>query len=456
MTEELTAQLSSLRSLRVASRTSASAYRGTNKPISAIARELGVDGIIEGSVMRSGNDARVTVQLIDGANDRQIWSQSFDRSGSEVLSLQRDVAREIVERVRATVSPAERAEMTRLPTRSMEAYEAYLHAKYKLATSLGTRADADDALRYAEQAVKLDPEFAEAWVAVAGACEAQMFGWGGGKEYDEKAYVAIEKALSLNPSLADAYQARGQLKYNRLHNYDIPAAIADYRKAIALNPNLAEAHQSLGSELTHLGLHDEAIREFQTTLRLDPSNSGAKFRMARALWQSNRFNEALEVFERYGGVSFDRAAILAFLGRRDEARKSVATLQNASRISDGSAVLALIDAMEGKSALSEDEMRRAFETGHQGAHFHHAAFLLAAACAELGRADDAVHWLDFAANNGMPNYPLFRNNPSVRKLHGNAAYEAFMAALRLRWDQMVATSSSRSSRTPPAPASTSR
>jgi serine/threonine protein kinase/tetratricopeptide (TPR) repeat protein len=459
MTEELTSQLSSVRSLRVASRTSASAYRGTTKPISTIARELGVDGVIEGSVVRTGNDARVTIQLIDGATDRHVWSQSFDRSGSDVLSLQRDVAREIVGQVRATLSPMERAELARTPTRSVEAYEAYLHAKYKGQTAMTKRADADESLRYAKQAVKLDPQFAEAWVALAKACQAEMFSWGGGKEYDEEAYIAIEKALALNPALAEAYSVRGFLNYNPLHNWDLAAAIADYRKAIAINPNFADAYDSLGAELVHLGLHDEAIRALHTALRLDPGTGGQfqldeeKFLLARALWQSNRFAEALEVFERYAIVNAEHGVVLAYLGRRDEAR-SVATASQYP--SDTYAALALIDAMERKDAAADEKIRRSFEAGHGNTQFHHAAFLLAAACAEMGRTNDAVRYLDIAANTGMPNYPLFRDNPSMRKLHGKPAYEAFMQALQLRWNQIVATSSPQPSRTAPAPASASR
>jgi TolB-like protein/tRNA A-37 threonylcarbamoyl transferase component Bud32 len=437
MTEELTSQLAAVRSLRVASRTSAGAYRGTTKPISTIARELGVDGVIEGSVLRSGSAARVTVQLIDGATDRHLWAATIDHGGNDLMSLQRDVAREIADRISATLSPHDREELQRQPTHSVAAYDAYLHAQYKLNTAVGKREDADDAVRYAEEATRLDPNFAEAWVTIANASEAQMFSWGCGKECDERGYIAVQKALALNPSLASAYQARGQLKYNSLHNFDIAAAIGDYRKAIEINPNLAAAHHALGAELTHLGLHDEAIREFRTTLRLDPTHEGAKFRMARALWQSNRFAAALEVYERYAIVLPERAVPLVFLGRRDDARRLCANREDA----DAAAVRALIDAVEGNAAAAETEMHRAFDAGGKAPHFHHAAVLLAAADAEMGKAAEAVHWLEVAANHGMPNYPLFRDNPSLRKLRGNAAYESFMADLRLRWDQIVATSS---------------
>ena len=442
LTEEITSQLASVRALRVASRTSASAYRGTTKPLAEVAKQLGVDALIEGSVVRSGNNARVTIQLIDGRTDRHLWSHSFEAQGANVLALERDIASEISDRVRVTLSPDERAHMASLPTSNSDAYDAYLHATYKLATAFGNNADARDALQYAEKAVALDPSFAEGYVAIARACQANIFTGNGGKEFDEKGFVAVQKALSLNPSLASAYMARGNLQYNEWHGYDIAASVADYRRAISLSPNSPELHHTLGSELTHMGRHAEALDEFRTTLRLDPSNSGAKFRLSRALWQSNRFAEALENYERYGISHFEKAVTLAYLGRSAEAWRAIDEDTKSSDEprfdADRSSARALLYAMAGKRAEAEQQIERSSNLERKGIHFHHAAFVLAAAEAELGDEEKSVQWLQFAANTGMPNYPLFRDNPSMMKLHGKPRYEAFMSDLRLRWEQMSA------------------
>ena len=443
MTEELTSQVAAVRSVRVISRTSANAYRGTTKPLSAIARELGVDAVIEGSVVRAGNRARITVQLIDAATDRHLWSRSFERSESDILSLQRDVAGEIVQQIRATLAPAERAELKRLPTTNAEAYDAYLHGEYAVSVSISNRKSADDALRYAELAAKLDPDFADAWVLVARACQAILFNWEGGRDLDEKGMIAIEKALAINPGLAEAYHARGQMQYNALHNFDIASAIRDYRRAAALNPNLAGAHHSLCSELNHLGLYDEAVVECKTALRLDPKLEGARIRLGRAFWQSNRFAEALDVYDRYALIHHEKFITLAYLGRRGDAQAGIDAGLNGvymktnakDRDADLIAAGALVDAMAGKPV--DGKARRAFEINGTAAHFHHAAFALASAYGELGDAKTAVHWLAVASKTGMPNYPLFRENPSMRKLHGNAEYEAFMKELRPRWEELV-------------------
>ena len=449
MTEELTAELASVRSLRVTSRTSASAFRGTTKKLTDVARDLGVDGLIEGSVIRTGDRARITIQLIDGRTDRHVWAQTFERTGADILALQRDVAAEIVRHIEATLSPTERQHLSTLPTHNMEAYQAFLQATYKMSTGLSTEQDADDAVRYAERAVALDPEFAEAWVALARACEQKMFGWNGGKEYDEKGFLAIQRALALDPSLATAYATRGVLQYNRWHEYNIAAAIKDYRRALQLNPNLADAHQLLCSESNHLGLHDQAISECTATLQLDPHNFGGKLRLGRAQWQSNRFQDAVASYERFDIPMFENAVALGYLGRIDDARKVIATDRERRRTArdprslqyqegDRASAEAFLSALQNDAVRATEHMRRAEQFQRDNPHFHHAATILAAAAAELHRPAEAVRYLTIAADTGMPNYPLFANNPSLQKLKGTPEYDRFMSSLRSRWETIMA------------------
>lgn len=449
MTDELTTDLARIGSLRVISETSAMRYRGTHKTLQQIAQELNVDAIIEGSVARSGDQVRITAQLIDGKTDRHLWAENYSRSGGNALGLQRDVARAIANRIHLKLTPTEASRLEALPTHDQQAYDAYLHAKYHIDSALAVEADANAAVAEAEQAVTLDPDFAEAYVVIAQGCFAKIFDWAGGKEHDEKAFVALGRAIALNPALAEAYATRGTLYYTRFHNFDVVNAVADYRKAVSLNPNLAEAHHNLGAELTHVGLHDQAIEEFRTTLRLDPQNEGAKYRLGRALWQSQRFTEALQNYDRYNVVSFEKALTLAYLGRRQQAWETIEGV--AQQIAgtrrggfrgdpeDVAAVRAFLYATEATPRKAEHEIQVTARLGRDNDHFHHAAFILSAACAEMGRPDEAVAWLRRAAETGMPNYPLFRDNPSISKLRGNPEYEQFMAQLKRRWDQLAAS-----------------
>ena len=322
-----------------------------------------------------------------------------------------------------------------------------MHARYHLESARRPEIDPERAIAEAEQALALDPDFAEAYVALAEGCFYKIFDWAGGKEYDEKAFVALGKALTLDPNLAEAYATRGTLYYTRLHNFDITSAVADYRRAISLNQNLAEAHHNLGAELTHVGLHDQAIKEFRTALRLDPQNDGAKYRLGRALWQSQRFAQALQNYDRYNIESFEKALTLTYLGRRQQAWETIGGVaQKLGRARRGgfggdpediAAVRALLYATESKPQKAEREIQIAARFGKNNDHFHHAAFILAAAYAEMGKPHEAVAWLRRVAGTGMPNYPLFRDNPSMSKLRGNAEFEEFMAGLKPRWEQLA-------------------
>jgi TolB-like protein/DNA-binding winged helix-turn-helix (wHTH) protein/Tfp pilus assembly protein PilF len=448
MTDELTTDLARISSLSVISETSAMRYRGAHPSLRQIAQELGVDAVVEGSVVRSGDQVRITAQLIDAKNDRHLWAESYARPAGDVLGLQRDVARAIASQVHLNLTPAEARRLEALPTRDPEAYDAYLRARYHLEGARRPEVDPQPAIAEAEQAVALDPDFAEAYVTLAEGCFWKIFAWAGGKEYDEKAFVALGKALALDPNLAEAYATRGSLYYTRFHRFDITNAVADYRRAISLNPNLAEAHHNLGSELTHIGLHDRAVEEFRTTLRLDPQNDGAKYRMGRALWQSQRFAEAFQNYDRYNMVSFEKALTLAYLGRRQQAWETIESVaQQLGRARRGgfggdpedvAAVRAFLYATEANPAMAEREIQVAARFGKDNDHFHHAAFILAAAYAEMGKPHEAVSWLRRVAETGMPNYPLFRDNPSMIKLRGNPEYEQFMADFKLRWDQLTA------------------
>ena len=448
MTDELTTDLARIRSLRVISETSAMRYRGTHQSLQQIAQELDVDAVVEGSVARSGDHVRITAQLIDAKRDRHLWAQSYERQASDILGLQRDLSRAIASQVHSNLTPTERRRLEILPTQNQNAYDAYLSAKYRVNTALQVEADADAAIAQAGQAVTLDPDFAEAYVVLAQGCYAKIFDWAGGKEYDERAFVALSKALALDPTLAEAYAARGAFYYTRLHGFDIAAAVADYRRAISLNPNLAVAHHNLGAELTHAGLHEQAIKEFRATLRLDPQNDGARYRLGRALWQSQRFAEALQNYDRYNIESFEKALTLAYLGRRAQAWETIERVEHqlggarrggysGGDREDVAAVRAFLYATEGQSQKAVQEIQVAASFGKSNDHFHHAAFILAAACAEMGKPHEAVAWLRRVAEGGMPNYPLFHDNPRMSKLRGNPEYDQFMAEFKLRWDQLA-------------------
>jgi tetratricopeptide (TPR) repeat protein len=205
MTEELIGRLSAIRDLRVTSRTSVLRFKDPRLPLSEIAKTLGVDAIVEGSVMREGSRVRVHAQLIQAATDKHIWSASYDRELRTVLSLESEVAQSIAAKVKGTVSGEEHSRLVASREVSPEVYENYLHG---ITMKRDSQADAQESVRYLEQAVKADPTFAPAYVGLADAYDylgSVFIGVAPPAESRPKAIQAARKALELDPELAEAH-----------------------------------------------------------------------------------------------------------------------------------------------------------------------------------------------------------------------------------------------------------
>jgi len=267
MTEELITELSHLSALKVISRTSVMLYKKTDKPLPQIARELGVDGIVEGSVLRSGDRVRITAQLIYAPKDTNLWAQSYDRDFRDVLILQSAVAGAIADEIRVNMTPGEKVRMADSHPVKPEALEAYLKGEYHRDMGRFGRNARYEAIRYFEQATQLDPNFARAYVALAWARTPNV-----GPTPEEAPIVrdALEKALALDQDLADAHFALALFKLN--HDWDFPGAEREFQRAIELNPNDASFHERHGLYLDAMGRYQEGEREEQLAQELDPGS----------------------------------------------------------------------------------------------------------------------------------------------------------------------------------------
>lgn len=264
MTDELTSDLGRISALRVISRTSAMHYKNTQKTMPEIAHELNVDGVIESSVVRSGDRVRITAQLIDARADRHMWSESYERDLKDVLALQSDVARAIAGQVRAVVTPDESERMRPQPV-DPRAYEAYMRGRFFV--DRWTPEDSAQALRSFEQAAALDKNYALAYVGMA---ECYVFGVAGVSEEEgaKRGIAAATRALELKPDMGEAHAMLGMLRSNR--DWDFADAEAEIKKGIALSPNYASAHHWYSHLLLELGRFDESLIEAKTLLELDP------------------------------------------------------------------------------------------------------------------------------------------------------------------------------------------
>lgn len=256
MTDLLISNLSQISSLSVISRTSIMQYKGKKKPLKDIARELGVDAIVEGSVLKSGNRVRITAQLIDAAKDKHLWANNYEQELHDILILQSAVAQAITQEIGAQLTPQEKSRLATVQTINPAAYEAYLK---------GRKAQGAKNIEYFQQAIRLEPNFAQAYAALA---SAYVLAGPESPENVQRARVAVQKALAIDSSLSEAYGAWGFINY--MIEGDWKSADKNLRKALQLNPNSVDVLKGYSIYLTAMARHQEAITMIRKAARLDP------------------------------------------------------------------------------------------------------------------------------------------------------------------------------------------
>jgi serine/threonine protein kinase/tetratricopeptide (TPR) repeat protein len=437
MTESIITDLARIRALLVIARNSVFQYKGKNVDVKKVGQELNVGYVLEGSVQRSANRLRLNVQLIDVTSGYHVWADRYDRDLKEVFALQDDISKNIVAALKLRVgSGTENASQNR-PTQNLEAYDLYLRGSYYLKKQ--SVKEVDQAVELLEQTVRTDPSFAAALASLGMAyIQKSFYDEPLKKTWEEKASVAIGKALAIDPNLAEAYVAKGNLLWTPANRFPHEQAIAAYRHAIELNPNLVEAHEWLALVYYHIGLFDMGIAECRKALQINPSSAFAQSRLGINLLYAGRYEEALtelrKVPEGFSPqiVPTQIAITLSYLGRMREAET---TLEEAyKQLPDDPFVLsaqALFFALTGKAdeAMQKIQVAEGKEKTYLG-HFHHAAYNLGSAYALMKNNAKAVLWLQKAADDGFPCYPKFENDPYLNNLRSDPQFISLMVKLK--------------------------
>jgi TolB-like protein/Tfp pilus assembly protein PilF/predicted Ser/Thr protein kinase len=290
MTEELITSLAKIGALKVISRTSMMQYKGTKKPLPQIAKELNVDAVIEGSVLREGGQVRITAQLIQASTDQHLWAESYQRDLRSVLAMQSEMASAIAEKVQAALTPSERTRLASARPVNPEAYEAYLKGMqhwYKL-----TPQDIDTALEYFELALKKDPNYAPAHSGLALVwLGRQQMGFTAPREAGPKAKAAALKAVELDNTLAQAHSSLATV--NCFYEWDWAGADVEFKRAIELNPNYPDARALYSHYLMIMKRPEEAMAQIQRALELDPLNAFFQAFYGVDLEIAGRYDEAI-------------------------------------------------------------------------------------------------------------------------------------------------------------------
>ena len=429
LTEELIGRLAAIHNLRVVSRTSVMQFRGTKKAVPEIGKTLGVDAIVEGSVMRDGNRIRVHAQLIRAATDEHFWSETYDRELQDVLTLESEVAQSIAEKVEVTASGEEHQRLANARSVSPEVYEAYLKGRFSL-SHYKNRGDIEKSIQYFEEATQRDPTFAPAYASLANAylqLRTILIG-DAPAPLTPKIMNAARKALELDPELVDAHLALADLQEA---NWQWAEAGAEYKRAIELNPNNAAAHLAMAMWLLSQGRTGEALEWARRGRELDPfAVSGDD--LSWILFCSHHYDEAIRELRSALSVSPDDPGVLWHLGysliASGHPEQAIPFLEKAVEISNrgpgpiGVLIRAYAHAGRTADALRLlEELKRRSRTGYIPAAAFVNAYL------GLGDNQNALLWLDTACDEHSniiqflkvhPHFDPLRNDPHfVRLVH---------------------------------------
>jgi TolB-like protein/DNA-binding winged helix-turn-helix (wHTH) protein len=288
MTDELTTRLSQIGALRVISRTSMMRYKGTKKSIPEIAHELNVDAVLEGSVLRSGNRVRISAELIQGSNDKHVWAESYERDIGEVLALQANVASVVADAISIQITSQQRDRFANARRVNPQALDLVLKGRYHW--SKFSDSELRKAISYFQQAIDIDPTYAVAYAGLAD-CYHEL-GDAPPKEIFPKARAAAQRALQLDPGLADAYSALGWVEWT--YDWQWSSAERDFLHSIELNPNYSNAHGMYAEYLDSMGRFAEAEKERTISMQLSPLEPIIYANAAEHLTYMRDYDRAIE------------------------------------------------------------------------------------------------------------------------------------------------------------------
>jgi TolB-like protein/class 3 adenylate cyclase len=432
MTDELTTELANINKVRVISRGSAMQFKGKQRPSTPeIARILGVDALVEGSVLRAGEKVRITAQLIDARGDRSLWARSFERNSSDVLALQDELASAIAREIRVQLSPAEQTRLSKPAVIDPQAYDAYLRGRYFF--NRPSDENLQKAIAKFEEATRLSQGFAPAY---SGLSDAYL--WAGynedaltSSEARPKAKAAAEKAVSLDPNSAEALASLAT--YKLFYEKDWTGCERDYRHSIALNPNYAFAHDQFVLALSFQGRFSEAIAESKTAAQLDPLSPQILMDSIFAYAWSGRMQDAREQVRKAAELDptfffppFGNAWVDIHEGKFASA---ISWLKKSKAMGAPSFVSAFLGYAYGISGDRERALAEIEEQRRASRRSYVPAFNLALVELGLGETDKSLDMLAKAYATDSQWLPWLRNDRIFNGLRKEPRFEALLSKL---------------------------
>jgi TolB-like protein/Flp pilus assembly protein TadD len=425
LTEALIITLAKIDELRVASRTSAMQYKGVRKPLPEIARELGVDAIVEGTVLRANDRVRITAQLVDAIRETHLWAESYERSLSDVLALQADVAEAIARQVQVKLTPRERARLLHVHPVNPEAYEAYLKGRYHWNRRSGE--GLQKGIHWFRQAIAKDPVYAAAYAGLADCLSVLgMWGFVHPDEGCGKAKALAKKAVELEPGLAEAHASLAFA--TMFYDYDFVTAEREFERSIELNPRYATAYQWLGFYLGMIGRFDEGYTKVQRAIRLDPLSGMIQATLGYLYGCARRYGEAIDQFEK--ALELDPAFALGHWGLgivclfNSLHARAISLLREGVQLSQRSpSLLAGLGHVCAAAGHVEEACSILEQLKQLSKQQYVMPYYVARICAALSDKEEAFILLDTAYRERAPWMVTLKTDPSFDNLHSDPRFE---------------------------------
>lgn len=438
MTDEISGRLSAVSGLGLVSGRAAQRYARTSKTLREIGRELKIDYLVVGSVRWAGagqdsKSVRVTIQLVQAQDERQLWSTTYDRVIDDIFEVQSDIAVQVIDRLGVTLLAGERSRLGALPSANREAYTLYLKGRYFW--NKRTEENIQTGLDYFQQAVDLDPGYALAWAGIA---DVWIFrGWYARLAPSEtfpKAKIAARKALEFDSTLAEAHASIAHIGLEFDHDWE--AAEPEYRRAIQLKPGYATAHQWYGGYLSAMGRHAEALQQAETARTLDPLSLIIQTWVGLRYYFAGKYPEAIVEYRKALELDPDFAPAHWHLGWAYELtgrfEEGIAEAERALALDSGNllylASLGHAYASAGKTKEARAVLTRLDRAAQQQ---HVSAYHTGIIYIALGEVNTALDWLERARAERSPWLAYLGVDPRAAPLRGNPRFESLLKKARL-------------------------